>query len=76
MEPDAIRLAGTSHLSPDSAAGVARVVRALKPEIVAVELCRSREVLTADCSVCSMSKLNEGYCPMDDDPSLGFWSIG
>lgn len=64
VEPDAIRLAGTSHLSPDSAAGVARVVRALKPEIVAVELCRSREVLTA------------GYCPMDDDPSLGFWSIG
>ncbi|KAK3220803.1 hypothetical protein Dsin_014773 [Dipteronia sinensis] len=42
VEPDSIWLVGTNHLSTDSAADVDRVVRALKPDNVVVELCRSR----------------------------------
>ncbi|KAL5744517.1 hypothetical protein ACOSP7_027376 [Xanthoceras sorbifolium] len=42
VEPEAIWLVGTNHLSTDSAADVDRVVRAVKPDNVVVELCRSR----------------------------------
>ncbi|XP_077234758.1 uncharacterized protein LOC143876965 isoform X1 [Tasmannia lanceolata] len=42
MEPEAIWLIGTSHISEESAIGVERVVRAVRPESVVVELCRSR----------------------------------
>ncbi|XP_072966061.1 uncharacterized protein [Typha angustifolia] len=42
VEPEAIWLIGTSHLSEESAAGVGRVVRAVRPDNVVVELCRSR----------------------------------
>ncbi|KAK8937271.1 hypothetical protein KSP39_PZI012304 [Platanthera zijinensis] len=42
VEPEAIWLVGTSHLSRKSAADVERVIRALKPDNVVVELCRSR----------------------------------
>ncbi|XP_010482551.1 PREDICTED: traB domain-containing protein isoform X1 [Camelina sativa] len=42
VEPEAIWLVGTSHISPESASVVERVVRTLKPDNVAVELCRSR----------------------------------
>ncbi|CAA7014734.1 unnamed protein product [Microthlaspi erraticum] len=44
VEPEAIWLVGTSHISPESAADVDRVVRTVKPDNVAVELCRSRKV--------------------------------
>lgn len=44
VEPEAIWLVGTSHISPESAADVERVVRTVKPDNVAVELCRSRKV--------------------------------
>lgn len=43
MEPENIWLIGTTHLSQDSAADVERVVRAIKPDNVVVELCRSRQ---------------------------------
>ncbi|CAH8373293.1 unnamed protein product [Eruca vesicaria subsp. sativa] len=44
VEPEYIWLVGTSHISPESAAHVERVVRTVKPDNVAVELCRSRKV--------------------------------
>ncbi|XP_059451618.1 uncharacterized protein LOC132182398 isoform X1 [Corylus avellana] len=42
VEPEAIWLVGTTHISQESAVDVERVVRALKPDNVVVELCRSR----------------------------------
>ncbi|KAG2312393.1 hypothetical protein Bca52824_023950 [Brassica carinata] len=42
VEPESIWLVGTSHISPQSAADVERVVRTVKPDNVAVELCPSR----------------------------------
>eukprot|EP00257_Ricinus_communis_P019750 XP_015578828.1 traB domain-containing protein isoform X1 [Ricinus communis] len=42
VEPEAIWLVGTSHISTESATQVERVVRAVKPDNVVVELCRSR----------------------------------
>ncbi|XP_007038585.2 PREDICTED: traB domain-containing protein isoform X1 [Theobroma cacao] len=42
VEPEAIWLVGTSHISRESAADVERVVRAVRPDNVVVELCRSR----------------------------------
>ncbi|KAK2985096.1 hypothetical protein RJ640_022974 [Escallonia rubra] len=44
VEPEAIWLIGTNHISTQSAADVERVVRAVKPDNVVVELCRSRQV--------------------------------
>lgn len=44
VEPESIWLVGTSHISPESASVVERVVRTVKPDNVAVELCRSRKV--------------------------------
>jgi len=44
VEPELIILFGTSHVSNDSAANVERVLRAVRPENVVVELCRSRRV--------------------------------
>lgn len=43
VEPEAIWLVGTSHISEESAVDVERVVRAVEPESVVVELCRSRQ---------------------------------
>ncbi|KAH0978988.1 hypothetical protein GBA52_006165 [Prunus armeniaca] len=43
VEPEAIWLVGTTHISQDSALEVERVVRAVKPDNVVVELCRSRQ---------------------------------
>ncbi|XP_059304864.1 uncharacterized protein LOC132056601 isoform X1 [Lycium ferocissimum] len=42
VEPEAIWLIGTSHLSLESALDVERVIRTVRPENVVVELCRSR----------------------------------
>uniref|UniRef100_A0A0D6R8Y6 TraB domain-containing protein n=1 Tax=Araucaria cunninghamii TaxID=56994 RepID=A0A0D6R8Y6_ARACU len=42
VEPDLIIVLGTSHVSRDSAANVERVLRAVRPQNVVVELCRSR----------------------------------
>ncbi|KAJ1269500.1 hypothetical protein BS78_07G216700 [Paspalum vaginatum] len=42
VEPEDVWVLGTSHLSPDSAADVERVLRAVRPDNVVVELCRSR----------------------------------
>ncbi|XP_028756337.1 traB domain-containing protein isoform X2 [Neltuma alba] len=42
VEPEAIWLLGTTHISEESAMAVERVVRAVKPDNVVVELCRSR----------------------------------
>ncbi|KAJ8477488.1 hypothetical protein OPV22_021215 [Ensete ventricosum] len=42
VEPEAIWLIGTSHLSEKSASDVERVARAVRPDNVVVELCRSR----------------------------------
>ncbi|RRT57195.1 hypothetical protein B296_00047410 [Ensete ventricosum] len=43
VEPEAIWLIGTSHLSEKSASDVERVARAVRPDNVVVELCRSRQ---------------------------------
>ncbi|KAG6390167.1 hypothetical protein SASPL_151649 [Salvia splendens] len=45
VEPDAIWLVGTTHVSQESASDVERVIRAVNPQNVVVELCRSRQVL-------------------------------
>ncbi|PUZ52533.1 hypothetical protein GQ55_6G278100 [Panicum hallii var. hallii] len=42
VEPEEVWILGTSHLSPDSVADVERVLRAVQPDNVVVELCRSR----------------------------------
>ncbi|XP_078447944.1 traB family protein [Wolffia australiana] len=42
VEPEAIWLVGTSHVSARSAAEVERVIKAVAPDNVVVELCRSR----------------------------------
>ncbi|GLT36008.1 hypothetical protein SLA2020_104140 [Shorea laevis] len=42
VEPEAIWLVGTNHIASESAADVDRVVRAVMPDNVVVELCRSR----------------------------------
>ncbi|KAG0464268.1 hypothetical protein HPP92_020337 [Vanilla planifolia] len=42
LEPEVIWLVDTSHTSQKSAKDVERVVRALRPDNVVVELCRSR----------------------------------
>ncbi|XP_020248023.1 traB domain-containing protein isoform X2 [Asparagus officinalis] len=42
VEPERIWVVGTSHISERSAADVGRVVNAVKPDNVVVELCRSR----------------------------------
>ena len=41
-EPELVYLVGTAHVSRKSAADVARVIAAVKPQNVVVELCRSR----------------------------------
>ena len=48
VEPEVIFLIGTTHISEDSALEVERVVRAVKPDNVVVELCRSRQVIWPD----------------------------
>lgn len=45
VEPEYIWLIGTTHVSKESAMEVERVVKAVKPDNVVVELCRSRQVL-------------------------------
>jgi pheromone shutdown protein TraB len=42
LEPEVVYLVGTAHLSARSAADVARVVEAVHPESVVVELCKGR----------------------------------
>ena len=42
MEPEEIFVVGTSHISRKSAEDVDRVIRAVRPDNVVVELCRSR----------------------------------
>ncbi|XP_041002697.1 uncharacterized protein LOC121248322 isoform X4 [Juglans microcarpa x Juglans regia] len=42
VEPEKIWLVGTTHISQESVEDVERVVRAVKPDNVVVELCRSR----------------------------------
>lgn len=46
VEPEEIWLLGTTHISRRSADDVVRVVRAVRPDNVVVELCRSRQVST------------------------------
>ncbi|XP_061371703.1 uncharacterized protein LOC133314273 isoform X1 [Gastrolobium bilobum] len=46
VEPESIWLVGTTHVSKESAMEVERVVRALRPDNVVVELCRSRQERT------------------------------
>jgi hypothetical protein len=43
QEPEEVWVLGTSHLSPDSVRDVERVLRAVRPDNVVVELCRSRQ---------------------------------
>lgn len=45
VEPESIWLVGTTHVSKESAMEVERVVRAVRPDNVVVELCRSRQAL-------------------------------
>ncbi|CAM8906014.1 unnamed protein product [Rhodiola kirilowii] len=44
VEPEVIWLVGTNHLSSQAGLDVERVVRAVQPDNVVVELCRSRQV--------------------------------
>lgn len=50
VEPDAIWLIGTSHISERSAIDVERVVQTVVPDNVVVELCRSRRVPIVLCA--------------------------
>ncbi|KAL8543900.1 hypothetical protein ACS0TY_004449 [Phlomoides rotata] len=42
VEPEAIWIIGTNHISPESASDVERVIKSVRPDNVVVELCRSR----------------------------------
>lgn len=55
MEPEAIWIIGTTHVSKESASDVERVIRAVNPENVVVELCRSRQVLCLRLRVASFN---------------------
>ncbi|EPS58422.1 hypothetical protein M569_16392, partial [Genlisea aurea] len=44
VEPEAIWIVGTSHISQESCSHVERVIKAVRPDNVVVELCRSRQV--------------------------------
>ncbi|KAL0299477.1 UNVERIFIED_CONTAM: hypothetical protein Sradi_6607500 [Sesamum radiatum] len=46
VEPEAIWIIGTTHISRESASDVERVINAVRPDNVVVELCRSRQVLS------------------------------
>ncbi|KAK9677623.1 hypothetical protein RND81_11G156400 [Saponaria officinalis] len=48
VEPDEIWLVGTTHVDRASVEHVDRVVRALRPDNVVVELCRSRHLITSN----------------------------
>lgn len=45
VEPEAIWIIGTNHISQESASDVERVIKSVRPDNVVVELCRSRQVL-------------------------------
>jgi hypothetical protein len=51
LEPEVVYLVGTAHLSARSAADVARVVEAVRPESVVVELCKGRAAQMYDVDV-------------------------
>lgn len=44
VEPEAIWIIGTTHVSRESASDVQRVISTVKPDNVVVELCRSRVI--------------------------------
>lgn len=46
VEPEAIWIIGTTHISPESASDVERVISVVRPDNVVVELCRSRQVFS------------------------------
>ncbi|TVU04724.1 hypothetical protein EJB05_47855, partial [Eragrostis curvula] len=48
-EPDEVWILGTSHLSAESVGDVERVLRAVRPDNVVVELCRSRQDRSHHC---------------------------
>ncbi|CAA7391851.1 unnamed protein product [Spirodela intermedia] len=56
VEPEVIWLVGTSHISAQSAVDVVRVIEAITPDNVVVELCRSRAGIM--------------YTSIDDEPSV------
>lgn len=60
VEPEAIWLIGTNHLSMESAVDVERVLRTVRPENVVVELCRSRQVAISEQNIIKF-QLNS-YC--------------
>ncbi|KAH6757760.1 hypothetical protein C2S51_038647 [Perilla frutescens var. frutescens] len=63
VEPEAIWIIGTTHVSQESVSHVQRVIRAVKPENVVVELCRSRQVLGLQLSF----RAGIMYIPENDD---------
>ncbi|KAF4371302.1 hypothetical protein F8388_023462 [Cannabis sativa] len=54
VEPETIWLVGTTHISQESAMEVERVVRAIKPDNVVVELCRSRQSSFSELGLCTL----------------------
>lgn len=62
VEPEAIWLVGTTHISRESAMEVERIVRTIKPDNVVVELCRSRQVLSFGFWVFFVFSFSFGIC--------------
>ena len=62
VEPEEVWILGTSHLSPESVADVERVLRAVQPDNVVVELCRSRQGLARPRMSVSSSGANRCRC--------------
>ncbi|XP_047264556.1 uncharacterized protein LOC107863342 isoform X3 [Capsicum annuum] len=65
VEPEAIWLIGTYHLSMESAVDVERVIRAVRPENVVVELCRSR-----NSNLAQSAKFRAGIMYTSDDNDI------
>lgn len=62
VEPEVVFLVGTAHTSKESAKEVERVIQAIRPENVVVELCRSRSSVMYDEDVITrMSRGGKGW---------------
>ncbi|OEL31251.1 hypothetical protein BAE44_0007732 [Dichanthelium oligosanthes] len=74
VEPEEVWILGTSHLSMESVADVERVLRAVRPDNVVVELCRSRQELRTLASPFHWSFLVSALIDAIAEPSLQSWN--
>lgn len=75
-EPEVVYIVGTAHTSNESAEEVARVIQAIRPENVVVELCRSRSsVMYEEDRIKRMSDSGKGWFDLTGGENMAdtFW---